>query len=200
MQINDGIGRGYLLKVDSKNRAHVMATRISEIGYVAQTTNDSYTISTNSFTFNSTNEHPIVYIKNTNSTKKLSFTIAHYGWNGGDTNYNRCMIKRVYKNISPPTANYESLVPQNTYFESLRTADANVYKWDESASDGMTVDTSGLSVFSTSCVSSGGVTLSDFIECVILDYNSSILFTYQPEEIGKASLTLYFFFNYCHCD
>ncbi|WP_292484648.1 hypothetical protein [Methanohalobium sp.] len=57
----------------------------------------------------------------------------------------------------------------------------------------MTVDLSNTESFSTSLVTTN-LTLEN-ISGIILGYRNSVLFTFEPEEVGKASISTKFYFN-----
>lgn len=194
MQIQDGIGRGYRTEVDYYNRLHCHCTSITEIGDVSVRTERAYSVTTDNLTFTSTNEHPWLWMKNTNPNLTFFFSSIIYSYNGGNTNYNRSLIKRVYRNPPTPTGRYEEGSAYNLNFGSNKTAQLTVYKWDGTG-DGMEIDLSNTDNFSTSTVQKGTLTLSD-IEGVVVPYNSTVLFTYEPEEIGKASISIKFFYNH----
>lgn len=198
MQIQDGSGSGHWVKVDSYNRLHTHSVVLTESSFISEKNAQAFSISTDILTFNSLNEHPFVWIRNDDPNKKLVFSSVIYSHNGGNTTGNKTMIKRVYRNIPEPTDNYSSMTPYNLNFGSLNSALMTIYCWDESANDGMTVDYADEISFSTSTVQKGTLTLAD-IEAVILPYNSSILFTYQPEEIGTAAFSGKIYFNFEHC-
>lgn len=194
MQIQDGTGKGYLVKVDESNRLRTYATSVTESHFVSHDYERAYSISTENQTFNSTNEHPILYLRNNNPNLTIILSSVIYSYNGGDTNHDRTMVKRVYRNVDAPTANFSSLAPQNLNFGSLRSAVVDSYMWDDSASDGMTIDTSGINNLSTSTVPKGNLVLEE-IGSVVIPYNASVLWTFQPEEVGKFSISLKFYFE-----
>lgn len=59
----------------------------------------------------------------------------------------------------------------------------------------MEIDLSDANNFSTSMVQKGSLVLNE-IEAVALQYNACILISYEPEEIGKASVSTKFYFNH----
>lgn len=195
MQLQDGAGKGYWAKIDRYNRINCYSTCLKEISYISVANELAFSITTDSITFNSTNEHPWLYVKNTNSDLYLYFSSIMYSFNGGDTNHNRSMIKRVYRNPDAPTARYTECCNANLNIGSNNTALLTSYTWDGSSGDGMDVDASSLNNVSTSIVSCGTLTLDD-LEGVVLPYNSSLLFTYEPEEIGHASISAKIYFNH----
>jgi len=195
MQIQDGAGKGYWAKVDSYNRFVTYTTTQKEVADVSVRTERAFSVTTDAITFNSTNEHPWLWLKNTNSNLLLFFSSIIYSYNGGDTNHNRVMTKRVYRNPSAPTARYTDCCSSNMNMGSNNTADWTVYSWDESAGDGMEVDLTSGTNFSTSLVQKGTLTLGD-LEGVVVPFNNTILFTFQPEEVGTAAISIKMFFNH----
>ncbi len=197
MQIQDGTGKAYWVHVDTYNRLAVHSTNMSEISEISARNNRAYSTTTDAMTFNSTNEHPLLYMRNDNTDLKLFFDSIDYSYNRGDTNHNRSMIKRVYINPPVPTGNYTECTVHNMNFSSFLDADMLCYKWDQSDSDGMTVDLSNTESFSTSLVTTN-LTLEN-ISGIILGYRNSVLFTFEPEEVGKASISTKFYFNWENC-
>ena len=198
MQVQSGTGNSQWMEVDSYHRAKTFATKITEFADVSRREEEGYSVSTDALTFNSTNEHPFLFMRNDNTDLLLFFSSIIYSYNGGDTNHNRTMIKRVYHNPPLPTDNYTELDPPNANFSTFRNAQMLSYIWDGSSTDGMEVDLSNIPNLSTSIVPQGSLTLTD-LEGIVLGYKSSILFTFQPEEIGKASVSTKIYFNQNHC-
>lgn len=194
-QIQDGTGKGYWAKVDSYNRINTYSTTIKEISDVSTRNENAFSVTTDVYTFNSTNEHPWLYIKNTNPNLYLYISSIIYSYNGGDTNHNRVMTKRVYRDVSVPTDRYDECCQANLNIGSGNTALLTAYSWDGSTGDGMEIDTSSANNVSTSIVGQGSLTLGD-LEGVVLPYNASMLFTYEPEEIGTATISTKLYFNH----
>lgn len=193
MQWQDGSGKGYWARVDNYNRVSTYATTIKEIADISTRKENAFSVTTNTITFNSTSEHPWLYIKNTNNNLYLYISSIIYSYNGGDTNHNRTMTKRVYRISEAPTSRYTDCCQANLNIGSNNTALLTAYSWDGSG-DGMEIDTTDATDVSTSIVSAGSLTLGD-LEGVVLPYNSALLFTYEPEEIGIASISAKIYFN-----
>lgn len=194
MIIYDGSGKGYSAKVDKFNRLHTTSTIVSEIEYVSLTAGDSYSITTPNYTFNSTNEHPWLWIKNNEPNLTMFFDSIIYSYNGGDTNHNRTLTKRIYRNPPEPTDNYEVLNSNNLNFGSARVANIVAYSWDSTSSDGMEIDLTNTRNTLTSIVQAGTPVLSD-VEGMILPFGTSVLISFEPEEIGNASISVKVFFK-----
>lgn len=58
MQIQSGTGNSQWAEVDDLGRLHTVAVTQSEMEYISARAGDGYTITTDNFKFNSTNEHP----------------------------------------------------------------------------------------------------------------------------------------------
>lgn len=194
MQLQDGTGKGYWVKIDSYNRLHTYSTLKPEISDISINRDNAFSITTPVYTFNSTNEHPLLFIKNINPDLILFFSSIIYSYNGGDTNHDRVMIKRVYSCPGTPTDRYEEIEPINIKIRSSNSAMTTTYGWD-GIGDGMEIDLSDANNFSTSMVQKGSLVLNE-IEAVALQYNACILISYEPEEIGKASVSTKFYFNH----
>lgn len=184
--------KGYSNKIDSKNRFHTYSIMQKELAYASLNDENAFSLTTDALTFNSTNEHPWLWLKNNDSNLYLFFSSIIYTYNKGDTNHDRSMIKKVYINPPKPTDRFEECPPLNLNFGSLNTASIESYCWNESG-DGMEVDLSNSHNFST-CIIPGQEILTD-IEGVVLPFGTSILFTYEPEEIGKGAISTKVFYN-----
>ena len=78
MQLQSGTGNSYWAKVDQFNRLHTTAVNQSEIEYLSEFSGDSYSITTDNYTFNSTNSHPWLYIENRETSYNLFFASIIY--------------------------------------------------------------------------------------------------------------------------
>ena len=97
MQIYDSTGMGYGLSVDKYNRARTFSVSVPEISFISQRNDDAYIITAENITFNSLEEHPIYYLRNDDPEKCLILSSVIYSFNGGNTTFNRKMLKKVYK-------------------------------------------------------------------------------------------------------
>jgi len=195
MQIQDGSGKGYWAKVDSYNRMAAYSTSVKEIADISTRNENAFSVTTNTLTFNSTNEHPWLYLRNDNNSLYLYISSIIYSYNGGDTNHNRTMTKRVYKATSSPTDRYQECCKANLNIGSNNTSLMTAYSWDGSTGDGMEIAYTDFDFVSTSIVTAGSLTLGE-LEGVILPYNAALLFTYEPEEIGTACISVKIYFNH----
>ena len=193
-QIQSGTGNADWARVDNFHRLHTTAVTQSEVEYLSENTGDSYSITTDNYTFNSTNPHPWLYMENRETNYHLFFASIIYSYNGGDTNHNRTLTKRLYRNPSRPTANYDTLSAINLNFGSVREADMIIYAWDGSATDGMEIDLPSSKNTLTSTVQAGTLILSD-VEGILLPFGASVAFSFEPEEIGNGSISIKIFFK-----
>lgn len=191
-QLYDATGRGYGAKVDKHSRLYVRSLSLPESAQISAEKGEGYNITTDILTFNSTNEHAIMFLKNKRTDAELILSTIIYSWNDGDTNHNRSIFKRVYRNPPDPTGNYITKVCQNLNFSSAKEPIDECYIWDGN-NDGMNIDLTGLESLSTDVVK--GAVAYRGLEDVRLSYNNAILFTFQPEEIGKCSISLKYYFN-----
>jgi len=194
-QIKDGRGTGQLAKIDRYGRLHGYTVNIKEDAFISLQTEEAYNVTSEIRTFNSTNEHPFFYIKNTNPNKMLIFSTIVYSWNGGNTNYNRAMVKRVYRNVSAPTGNFDNITCNTgaLNFSTFKQPALECYAWDGTG-DGMIIDKTGKESISTDLIKTD-FTYSD-LGSVVLGYNNTIMFSYEPEEIGRCSISMKFFYNH----
>lgn len=185
---------GYSAKIDQQHRILTKAISIPEVAHISADEQESYNATIGPITFNSTNEHPLLYLQNKDNDLYLILSTITYSWNGGDTNHNRAMTKKFYKNPPMPTANYEESLCSNTNFTSNNSSNANCYRWDESTSDGMDIDLTNSENISTDIISP--YIGYDGIEAWRLGFNNSLLVSFKPEEIGVAAISLkYYFIN-----
>ena len=194
MQLQDGAGKGDWAHIDSYNRLHTYSTTIKEISDISTRHENSYSVTSDVYTFNSTNEHPWLYIVNDNPNLYLYISSIMYSYNGGDTNHNKTMTKRVYKGMDAPTDRYNDCCQANLNIGSNNTALLTAYSWNGNG-DGMEIDITNADNVSTSIVPKGSLTLGD-LEGVVLPYNASMLFTYEPEEVGTATISTKLYFNH----
>lgn len=191
MQIEDGFS-GYTVSVDKFNRLLTVSTTRSEIEYLSVARGDCYSITTPNYTFNTINEHPWLFIENREPTLTMFFDSIIYSYNGGDTNHNRTLTKRLYRNPPRPTGNYETVGSNNLNFGSVRIADLFAYSWDGGETDGMDVDLTDTQNTLTSTVQAGTLVLSD-VKGMVLPFGTSVLVSFKPEEIGNASISVKIF-------
>ena len=93
--IRDGRGRGYEVEVNKNHQMLVDAVTQVEEAAIADAFGLTFTITTNVVTLNSTNQHLLLYMKNTSSKRKLYNATLEIGYNGGSTNHNRCMNLQI---------------------------------------------------------------------------------------------------------
>jgi len=189
--IKDGKGRGYLAEVNKNHQIKTGAVTQREESYIADKFGLTYIITTNGVFLNSTNQHVLLYIKNTSPTKKLYHATLEVGYNGGSTNYNRSMDLQILAGFTGPSANYEETSFNNVNFTSGNVAEAIGYRWD-GVGDGMTIN--------------GGIIVNEGIFSVghkvfethgmpIMGLNNYIALAVQAEEIGRVSISVRLFYK-----
>lgn len=188
--IRDGRGRGYEVEVNEKHQMITDAviqteeSEIAELGY-------AFVVSTKVVNLNSTNPHLFLYIKNTNTEKRMYTWVVNFAWNGGSTNHNRTMKWGWVLAPGEPTANHTSVTPGNLNRTSGQVAEALVYKWD-GVGDGMTY-TGG--VIASEEIFSQGHSDVEARGIPIMGLNNSAGFLITGEEIGDAVVTLRFYYK-----
>lgn len=172
------------------------ATTRSEIEFISAVKSDAYTVTTDNYEFNSTNEHPWLWIENRDQDNDLFLNSIIYSFNGGNDNHNRTLINKLYRNAPEPTDNRTELSTTNLNFGSVREPDIKAYSWDGSSTDGMEVDTTGLDVKNTltSTVQAGTLVLSN-LDGIVLPFGTKFLISFTPEEIGTASISAKIYFK-----
>ena len=191
-QIRDGLGRGSLLAITGRNEAQVRSVTQDESADVSETYGRTFTVPTGNMTLNSTNEHKVLYMKNTDSARNLYAWVVVVSWNGGDTNHNRALFWSWYlATTAIPTARSTVAYPGNFNFTSGAVANIEAYKWDGTG-DGMEVAT---------VASGGGEWLAqgrtdiELHGVAILGLNDSAVIAVQGEEIGKFALSARIYFK-----
>ena len=159
--------------------------------FIAEEFGQTYVITTNAVTLNSTNQHFLLYIKNNNSLKKLYNATIEVGYNGGSTNHNRCMILQILAGFIGPTANHQVASFNNVNFSSGNVAEATGYIWD-GVGDGMTF-TGGIVV--NEGIMAKGHQVYETHGMPIMDFSRYLGIAVIAEEIGTVSITIRLFFK-----
>lgn len=189
--IKDGKGRGYLAEVNENHHIKTDAVIQREESHIADIFGETYVISTNVVTLNNTNRHVLLYIKNTNSLKKLYHATLELGYNGGSTNYNRSMNILILAGFTGPTANYQAGSFNNVNFTSGNVAEATGYIWD-GVGDGMTIaddDIINAGVFPV------GHRVFKTHGMPIMGLNDYMALAVEAEEVGKVSISVRLFYK-----
>lgn len=189
--IKDGKGRGYLVEVNENHQMFVNSIIQREEVYISDTFGLTYTITTNVVTLNSTNQHLLLYMKNTSATKRLYNATLEIGYNGGSTNHNRCVSLQILAGFTGPTANHTPAVFNNVNFASGNVAEALGYVWD-GVGDGMTFSGGGVV---NSAVMAKGHQVYDTGGMPIMGLNDYIGIAAVGEEIGTVSVTIRLFYK-----
>lgn len=189
--IRGGNGPGFLVDVNKNNQMSIDAVIKREEAYLSNKFGQTYTISTNVVTLNSANQHLLLYMKNTSSTKLLYNATLEVGYNGGSSNHDRCMELRILAGFTTPSANHTVAPFGNVNFTSGEVAEADGYIWD-GVGDGMTT-TGGVLV--NGAIVGKGHKVYESYGMPIMGLNDYIGVAVAAEEIGKASITIRLFFK-----
>lgn len=176
------------VEVNDEGKMETTAQTEQEIVHWARSTGKAYTIFMPSTTLNSTNEHGILWIQNTDPDNWFHIQRMAVGWNGGDTNHNRHVIGAMYVSAPAyaPSAAYESAKPSSGINLSKNAPpNMNAYRWDGSAADGMTLLTYGQKAFDA--VFDDGFTEIGTDGSIIMGLDSVLVFTCKASEIGVFS-------------
>lgn len=189
--IKDGKGRGYLAEVNSDHQLMADTVTQREESYIADSFGRTYVITTKAVTLNSTNQHVLLYLKSTSSTRNLYHATLEIGYNGGSTSYNRSMNMQILAGFTGPTANHELAAINNVNFTSANIAEATSYIWD-GVGDGMTVVGGGV-------VNEGvfpkGHQVFETHGMPIMGLNNYMAIAVEAEEIGIVSVSVRLFFK-----
>jgi len=188
--IKDGGGTGKLVKVNDYNQLDVNSVSLAEPIYIAREFGDYYTANFPATTSNSINEHIVLWLRNDNASKKIFIYNYIFGYNGGNTNHNRCMRFKVYRNPGVPTANYTSVTINSVNYTSTSISNVTAYKWN-GIGDGMTL--TGSPVSASDIIVGIGLTMYTTEGVPILGYGNSIAISLIPEEIGDFNTFVRFY-------
>jgi hypothetical protein len=189
--IKDGTGDGYLARVIDENQLLVRAVTEPDYVHSNHKYKQYYATISGTLTANSTNEHRILYIQSDDTALKMYIDAYIYGWNGGNTNHNRACRLKVYRDAGAPIANSTSATIGNLNWTSSNVALATAYKWDATATNGMTMSSNGILVYDN--LLTQGLTELHLQGVPILGYGNTISISLTPEEIGAFAIVIRFF-------
>ena len=189
--IRDGKGRGFLAEVTSDNQLYTKCIMEPLATHTSREKGLYYYASSGVVTANSTNQHVVLYIINSDPSNNLKIDRVALSYNGGSTNHNRCCRYRFYRNPGAPTLYNTAFIPGNANFSSQNLFSGTAYIWDASAHDGMTMASTG-TVISDNLIN-GGMTTVISDGQVVIPYSYSLSVSLTPEEIGSMSATVRFY-------
>jgi len=189
--IKDGKGTGKIAMVNSEGHLMVRSIMETDAIHTNHKLKDYYAVMSGVVTANSTNEHAILFIKNVDPNKNMYIDALVYGFNGGNTNHNRALRVKVYKDSGLPTLNNTLITPGNLNWTTSNISNTICYKWDATATDGMTMGSAGLLIYDN--ILAQGLTSLHISGIPILGFNNSITVSYVPEEVGNFSVVTRFF-------
>lgn len=189
--ILDGTGRGYRWAINELHRGQIDAVVETEETDVCERTGLAFVASTQIVKLTNSNPHLLLYMKNTNPDRTMRIQVANFGWNGGDTNHDRCMEWTWVVGLNEPTANHTAVTPANLNLLSGQAAQATVYKWD-GVGQGMTY-TGG--VTGSQEIYAKGTNKIDARGIPIIGLNQSVGMVIRGEEIGNAAVTIRFYYK-----
>lgn len=187
--IKDGTGTSSLAKVDSDNHLDTKAITEPLSTYRSREYGDYFIISLTATTLNSTNEHMMIYLRNDNKDKNIEIFYHAYGYNGGNTNRNRTMEFRTYRNPGAPIANYVALTVNNVNYTRTNISNVVAYKWN-GIGDGMTMPAG---TNTASQIVGQGLTQVQTEGIPILGYGQAIGYSLLAEEVGRVSIVVRFY-------
>jgi len=188
MQVKDGTGKGYEAKVDNSNRLWTNAIAEREISSASKN-GDAYLFPTLWSTLAAADtEHAILRISNGKVGYQLHANKIFVGWTGGDTNYNRPLIGRMYADMDAPTAHNVTTAGGNLNLSSAKTSDVTADIWNNSTGNGMTVASTGS--FKNAMVTSIGYEVVDIEGSLILGPGDVLGFTLESPEIGSFQVAM----------
>jgi hypothetical protein len=190
--IRDGIGRGYLLEINSEHKAQTHAVSQTEEAYVAELYGDAYAMSTGVLNTNSTNPHIVMYFKNLNPEKNMYIAALVLGWNGGNATGEKCAWWDYVVVPGDPVTNYTASIAGNMNLSSSTIALATVDVWN-GVGEGITLASSG--VVATSMIFGKGTSDLLISGIPILGYNDAIALRVTCEEVGKFTGVLRVFYK-----
>lgn len=170
MRLEDGKGKGTYAEVNEDGELITFAIGIPEFSDHSQDYGTAYTIPTTIMAATTT-EGMMLYVQNTNDTKRFLLESMLVSCNGGNTNFNRTVIFRIYANPSAPSANTTAITPPNMNFTSSNKATITAYQWNGTGT-GMTTASNGTLLVSR--YQTAGINLVPWQGSIVIGANQSI--------------------------
>ena len=180
---NDGT---FAMGIDKYNRAKVVSTNETSPATYSLDLGQTYQLFCPTVTLTNTNEHNIIYYKNTSSTQNFIINKYFVSWNGGSTNYNRTCVIKQYLGAGEPSANHTLSGAGNLNTGSSKSASMTVYYWNGTGT-GMT-QTAG--VQAGEGIIGQGMTLINIEGTTIIAPGKTVTFSVTGDEIGKFCVTV----------
>jgi len=187
IEIRDGAGSGYRAAVDKRNKLTVISTSHTEAHTISFTDGQAYIANTtdtaDTLTLTATGG-PIVYIKNTSTSRSLIIESMCFGSSASG------VVVVVTRNPTLGTIGNENThAPVNCNYFSGNAAEAIVYTWDE-VGDGMTGLSGGTK--HASFILPAGTTPIPTEGSLVIGRGDSIMFS----AVGAAEFTANIHFYY----
>lgn len=189
--IKNGTGDGNRAEVDSEHRLHV-AAKTRTASSISTEKGLSFGFAVLDRTITGGHEHGVFRFKNEDPNYDYQVTRIFMAWNGGDTNHNRVIVGRAYKDSVAPTghcldnATYPQIGPGNLNLGSSRTAIGEYHIWNGASGLGMEMTSSGTLI--QSVMGAQGTTVLDIDGTIDIPFGSSYFITLEAEETGKFSI------------
>lgn len=190
--IKDGTGSGYRAQVDLDHRIRVRATASADIEFNSTKYGTAFNFLSVENSITSGSEYHVLWLKNTDTNRKLHINTIYVSYNGGNTNHNRVLINRIRFGSSTPSANNTTTTGNNLNLVNSNSALVEAYYWN-GVGAGMTISGNGPVILSS--YFGNGFNHIDFQGALLLGYNQVLDFTIQAEETGIASIVLTGWFN-----
>lgn len=189
MKIQDGAGGHKWLEIDSNNRAQVRAQSELVIAVKSLDDGDAYQMFLDPMSLTPGLKN-VLYFKNTSETRAFVLNKYFIGFNGGDTNHDRCAIIKQYINNGTPTANATQTGAGNLRTSSGNQASLLVYQ--SSAGVSMT-QTAGIQA--GAIIAGKGTDTFDIQGSTVIGAGDSITIAVDVEETGLFSVTIEGYFS-----
>jgi hypothetical protein len=186
--IKDGTGKGFLAKVDDKNRLFTRAInvpiRASKAGM-----GQAFVISLDRVPITAT-KGLVGWLYNSDDSRYLAIPQISISWNGGDTNHNRVLEVDFAGGDGQPTTNTKAVVSRNTKGGDPTALPAVALQWN-GVGTGMTghdvtqhVDISFIAV-------AQGHTVVETEGAFLVSPKTSISLYARGEELGSSSVSVW---------
>lgn len=184
--IEDGKGTGNKARVDENNKLATTSIIRSEMAFISEKNGEAFRL-TSTFIAVPASRVLAFWIQNISASSHFHVEKFRVGWNGGDTNHDRCLKAELRGGVPEPTANNTALTATGLNSTIPKTAELKGYAWDE-VGGGMTVASDG--VLSATAIFNKGYNIVSPDGAIVVGTNGSLGVFVEPEEAGLITVTV----------